>query len=186
MDCQLPPSDPLQVRGVPLLCSGALLDFFEHAVGQDLCCALVEILAALPMGVCLYNGARQVIYINPYARNLLGITDASQPAMEIWQDIHLFEEDSAAAPNHPRPYPKENLLKTQGQHPAVDERMTVTLQYGDRRMTIELEVRPIFNRSGEMQLGLITFQDIRDRHRDETEHQHLINPCASRQTATTA
>jgi diguanylate cyclase (GGDEF)-like protein/PAS domain S-box-containing protein len=175
MDCQLPPSDPLQVRGVPLPCSGALLDFLEHAVGQDLCCALVEILAALPMGVCLYNAAKQVIYINPYARNLLGITDASQPATEIWQNIHLFEEDSAAAPNHPRPYPKENLLKPQGQHPAVDERRTVTLQYGDRRMTIELEVRPIFNRSGEMQLGLITFQDIRDRHRDATEHQHLIN-----------
>jgi len=165
----LPPPRPSNANDVALPCGDALLEFLKNVADQELNCSLTSILALLPIGICLYDATGQILYMNPYGRDLLGVTEAT-PAAAIWQQIQFFEEDSLGTLH---PYPKDSLLKTQAESPTTD--VTLELQYGDRHLIVELAARPILNRAGDMQFGLITFQDISDCHRQQIEHQILEN-----------
>ncbi len=167
MGSQLPPPCPSDVEKMAIPCGDSPLDFLKTADGQDLNCPLTAILALLPLGIWLYDATGQVLYLNPYGRELLRVGDSSQSAAAIWQDIAFFEAERVGIA--PRPYPKEQLLKTQPDSSVAT--LTLELQYGDRHLTVELSPQPILNSSGEMQLGLVTFQDISDRHRQTIEHE---------------
>ncbi|TAF38082.1 MAG: response regulator [Oscillatoriales cyanobacterium] len=113
---------------------------------------LKQFLAALPVGVSVYNPDGSIAYFNQAARDLLGAdTIPESTAEQLAATYQLY------VANTDRLYPPDNL-------PIL-------------RIAIEINTTPIFDGSGNIVYAIAAFQDISDRKQAEkilADYQHTL------------
>ncbi|BCX13300.1 MAG: hypothetical protein KatS3mg067_2238 [Thermosynechococcus sp.] len=144
-----------------------LLQLFQTQVGCDLEHYLAAVLSVLPVGVALYDVTGEIIYMNPAGRALLGVEDPEATPSQICADLKIFYCGSD------RPYPKDELPGIQALQGLTLLPVELEVQYGDRRLTVEVQASPIFDPEGQVEFSISTFWDISARKRRELEQQIL-------------
>ncbi|URR36327.1 EAL domain-containing protein [Thermosynechococcus sp. HN-54] len=151
------------------VCTQRLLHLVRTRIGTDVKHYLAAVLSALPVGVALYDVTGQIVYMNPAGRVLLGVRDPEVTASQICAELRIFYCGSD------RPYPKEALPGVQALQGRILPPLEVEVEYGDRRLTVEVQASPIFDPQGQVQFSISTFWDISTRKRSEIEQQVLKN-----------
>ncbi|MCU0544913.1 MAG: response regulator [Oscillatoriaceae cyanobacterium Prado104] len=123
---------------------------------------LNQFLAALPVGVSVYNSDGSIAYLNHAARELLGAnTILGRAAQQLPSNDRLYN------PNLDELYLPENfpiLQALQGEFVKVDN-VQIT-QYG-LIVTLEVSATPIFDSSGNISYAIAVIQDISERKEAE-------------------
>lgn len=133
---------------------------------------LKQFLAALPVGVSVYNRDGSIAYFNQTARDLLGAdTIPESTAEQLAATYQLY------VANTDRLYPPENLpilRALKGQFVKVDD---VEIRQDGKIIAIEINTTPIFDESGNIVYAIAAFQDISDRKKAEkilADYQHTL------------
>ncbi|MCC3406178.1 MAG: response regulator [Microcoleus sp. PH2017_10_PVI_O_A] len=133
---------------------------------------LKQFLAALPVGVSVYNPDGSIAYFNQAARDLLGAdTIPESTAEQLAATYQLY------VANTDRLYPPDNLpilRALKGEFVKVDD---VEIRQDGRIIAIEINTTPIFDGSGNIVYAIAAFQDISDRKQAEkilADYQHTL------------
>ena len=123
---------------------------------------LNQFLAALPVGVSVYNPDGSIAYFNQAARDLLGadtIPESSAEQLAATYQLYVANTDEL--------YPPENLpilRALKGEFVKVDD---VEIRQDGKIIAIEINTTPIFDATGNIVYAIAAFQDISDRKRAE-------------------
>jgi PAS domain S-box-containing protein len=133
---------------------------------------LTQFLAALPVGVCVYNPDGSIAYFNQTARDLLGaetIPESTAEQLAATYQLYVANSDEL--------YPPENLpilRALKGELVKVDD---VEIRQDGKIIAIEINTTPIFDASGNIAYAIAAFQDISDRKQAEkilADYQHTL------------
>ena len=133
---------------------------------------LNQFLAALPVGVSVYNPDGSIAYFNQAARDLLGadtIPESSAEQLAATYQLYVANTDEL--------YPPENLpilRALKGEFVKVDD---VEIRQDGKIIAIEINTTPIFDATGNIVYAIAAFQDISDRKRAErilADYQHTL------------
>ncbi|MEG3858005.1 response regulator [Microcoleus sp. herbarium12] len=133
---------------------------------------LKQFLAALPVGVCVYNPDGSIAYFNDTAGELFGADTLSQTTAE-----QLAATYQLYVANTDELYPPDNLpilRALKGQFVKVDD---AEIRQEGKIIAIELNTTPIFDTSGNIAYAIAVFQDISDRKQAEkilADYQHTL------------
>ena len=123
---------------------------------------LNQFLAALPVGVSVYNPDGSIAYFNQAARDLLGadtIPESSAEQLAATYQLYVANTNEL--------YPPENLpilRALKGEFVKVDD---VEIRQDGKIIAIEINTTPIFDATGNIVYAIAAFQDISDRKRAE-------------------
>ncbi|MEM8637418.1 MAG: EAL domain-containing protein [Cyanobacteria bacterium P01_G01_bin.54] len=128
---------------------------------------LMQMLAAIPIGIAVYDATGQIIYLNCLGHTLLGsdrpLAPSSPPRSEI---MPIYREGSQAL------YPPEALpsIRALGGEAAWADDLVV--YQGDRPLTLEMQATPIWDEQGTVRYAIATVQNISERkHREEDREE---------------
>ncbi|MCW6051379.1 response regulator [Lyngbya sp. CCAP 1446/10] len=133
---------------------------------------LKQFLAALPVGVSVYNPDGSIAYFNQTARDLLGadtIPESTAEQLAATYQLYVANTDQL--------YPPDNLpilRALKGDFVKVDD---VEIRQDDKIIAIEINTTPIFDESGNIVYAIAAFQDISDRKQAEkilADYQHTL------------
>ncbi|MEG4801957.1 response regulator [Microcoleus sp. ARI1-B5] len=133
---------------------------------------LNQFLAALPVGVSVYNPDGSIAYFNHTARELLGadtIPESTAEQLAATYQLYVANTDEL--------YPPDNLpilRALKGEFVKVDD---VEIRQDGRIIAIEINTTPIFDASGNIVYAIAAFQDISDRKQAEkilADYQHTL------------
>ncbi len=133
---------------------------------------LNQFLAALPVGVSVYNPDGSIAYFNQTARDLLGadtIPESTAEQLAATYQLYVANTDEL--------YPPENLpilRALKGEFVKVDD---VEIRQDGKTIAIEINTTPIFDASGNIVYAIAAFQDISDRKQAEkilADYQHTL------------
>ena len=133
---------------------------------------LKQFLAALPVGVSVYNPDGSIAYFNQTARDLLGadtIPESTAEQLAATYQLYVANTDEL--------YPPDNLpilRALKGEFVKVDD---VEIRQDDKIIAIEINTTPIFDASGNIAYAIAAFQDISDRKQAEkilADYQHTL------------
>ena len=133
---------------------------------------LNQFLAALPVGVSVYNPDGSIAYFNQAARDLLGadtIPESTAEQLAATYQLYVANTDEL--------YPPENqpiLRALKGEFVKVDD---VEIRQNGKIIAIEINTTPIFDATGNIVYAIAAFQDISDRKRAErilADYQHTL------------
>jgi PAS domain S-box-containing protein len=133
---------------------------------------LNQFLAALPVGVSVYNPDGSIAYFNQKARDLLGadtIPESTAEQLAATYQLYVANTDEL--------YPPDNLpilRALKGEFVKVDD---VEIRQDGKIIAIEINTTPIFDASGNIVYAIAAFQDITDRKRAEkilADYQHTL------------
>ncbi len=133
---------------------------------------LNQFLAALPVGVSVYNPDGSIAYFNQTARDLLGadtIPESTAEQLAATYQLYVANTDEL--------YPPENLpilRALKGEFVRVDD---VEIRQDGKIIAIEINTTPIFDPSGNILYAIAAFQDISDRKQAEkilADYQHTL------------
>jgi PAS domain S-box-containing protein len=133
---------------------------------------LNQFLAALPVGVSVYNPDGSIAYFNQTARDLLGadtIPESTAEQLAATYQLYVANTDEL--------YPPDNLpilRALKGEFVKVDD---VEIRQDGKIIAIEINTTPIFDASGNIVYAIAAFQDISDRKRAEkilADYQHTL------------
>lgn len=133
---------------------------------------LKQFLAALPVGVSVYNPDGSIAYFNQTARELLGADTLSETTAE-----QLAATYQLYVANTDQLYPPDNLpilRALKGEFVKVDD---VEIRQDGKIIAIEINTTPIFDASGNIAYAIAAFQDISDRKQAEkilADYQHTL------------
>ena len=133
---------------------------------------LNQFLAALPVGVSVYNPDGSIAYFNQAARDLLGADTLSETTAE-----QLAATYQLYVANTDELYPPDNLpilRALKGEFVKVDD---VEIRQDGKIIAIEINTTPIFDASGNIVYAIAAFQDISDRKQAEkilADYQHTL------------
>ncbi|WP_293128230.1 response regulator [Microcoleus sp. bin38.metabat.b11b12b14.051] len=133
---------------------------------------LKQFLAALPVGVCVYNPDGSIAYFNDTAGELLGAETLSQITAE-----QLAATYQLYVANTDELYPPDNLpilRALKGEFVKVDD---IEIRQDGKIIAIELNTTPIFDVSGNIAYAIAVFQDISDRKQAEkilADYHHTL------------
>ena len=133
---------------------------------------LNQFLAALPVGVSVYNADGSIAYFNQTARDLLGADTLSETTAE-----QLAATYQLYVANTDELYPPDNLpilRALKGEFVKVDD---VEIRQDGKIIAIEINTTPIFDASGNIVYAIAAFQDISDRKQAEkilADYQHTL------------
>lgn len=148
----------------------SLVCLLNNVVGEEIEYYLGAVFDALPIGINLYNTSGEIVYINPWGRRLLQVTDSSQTAAEIRANLEVYYADSD------RPYPKEELPGVQALKGKMIGPIKIDLKHShQQRITLEVYGIPIFSAAGEVMFSLATYTDVSDREHSEIEQKIIRN-----------
>ena len=123
---------------------------------------LNQFLAALPVGVSVYNPDGTIAYFNEAARQLLGAdTIPESTAQQLAATYQLY------VANTDRLYPPDDLpilRALRGEFVLVDD---VEIRQNGKITALEIGTTPIFDSSGKIAYAIAAFQDISDRKQAE-------------------
>ncbi|WP_293347888.1 MULTISPECIES: response regulator [unclassified Microcoleus] len=133
---------------------------------------LNQFLAALPVGVSVYNPDGSIAYFNQAARDLLGadtIPESTAEQLAATYQLYVANTDEL--------YPPDNLpilRALKGEFVRVDD---VEIRQDGKIIAIEINTTPIFDARGNIVYAIAAFQDITDRKRAEkilADYQHTL------------
>ncbi|MCC3448802.1 MAG: response regulator [Microcoleus sp. PH2017_39_LGB_O_B] len=133
---------------------------------------LNQFLAALPVGVSVYNPDGSIAYFNQAARDLLGadtIPESTAEQLAATYQLYVANTDEL--------YPPDNLpilRALKGEFVKVDD---VEIRQDGKIIAIEINTTPIFDARGNIVYAIAAFQDITDRKRAErilADYQHTL------------
>ena len=133
---------------------------------------LKQFLAALPVGVSVYNPDGSIAYFNQTAGELLGADTLSETTAE-----QLAATYQLYVANTDELYPPDNLpilRALKGEFVKVDD---VEIHQDGKIIAIEINTTPIFDESGNIVYAIAAFQDISDRKQAEkilADYQHTL------------
>jgi PAS domain S-box-containing protein len=123
---------------------------------------LNQFLEALPMGVSVYSSDGSIAYLNPTAKELLGVHTIPESTAEL-----LAASYQLYAANSDEPYPPDDLpilRALKGEFVRVDD---VEIHRNGNTVALEISATPIFDINGSIAYAIATFQDISDRKKAE-------------------
>ncbi len=133
---------------------------------------LNQFLAALPVGVSVYNPDGSIAYFNQAARDLLGadtIPESTAEQLAATYQLYVANTDEL--------YPPENLpilRALKGESVKVED---VEIHQDGKIIAIEINTTPVFDASGNIAYAIAAFQDISDRKQAEkilADYQHTL------------
>ncbi|MEC4805356.1 MAG: adenylate/guanylate cyclase domain-containing protein [Jaaginema sp. PMC 1079.18] len=129
---------------------------------------LQQLLDGVPVGILVVDCRGQPYFLNARAEVLLNQNSEMVAAKTDWRNCFPFYQANSETPY---PLEKDPIARAlQGLSTKIDD---IEIHQGEIVIPLEMWGTPIYDRQGEIQSAIVTFQDIRDRKLAEAKQQRF-------------